>query len=73
MAQSNEREQVGSGTSQAKDASADRPSRQKKMRFSPPEIDRRLQLKWGLALLGEERGREYLAWLQEKLGRKAHQ
>ena len=39
----------------------------KKMRFSPPQIDLLLQMKWGLSLLGEEKSREYLVWLKEKL------
>ncbi|HEU5378041.1 MAG TPA: hypothetical protein VFV38_21680 [Ktedonobacteraceae bacterium] len=34
----------------------------------PPEIPLQLQLKWGLALLGEEKAKEYLAWLQVRLG-----
>ncbi len=34
----------------------------------PPEIPLQLQLKWGLALLGEEKAKEYLAWLQARLG-----
>jgi hypothetical protein len=73
MAQSNETEQAVSGTWQANNTSADRPTREKKRRFAPPEIDRLLQMKWGLALLGEERSREYLEWLREKIGREAHQ
>jgi hypothetical protein len=73
MAQSNEREQASSGTWQANSTSTDRPTREKKRRFVPPEIDRFLQMKWGLALLGEERSREYLEWLREKMDRKAHQ
>jgi hypothetical protein len=73
MAQSNETELVGLGNWQANGTSADCPAREKKRRFAPPEIDRLLQMKWGLALLGEERSREYLAWLREKLNRKAQQ
>lgn len=34
--------------------------------FRPPSIDPQLRLKWGLALLGEERAREYLAWIQAR-------
>lgn len=30
-------------------------------------IDHALQLKWGLALLGKDRAREYLLWLERKL------
>jgi hypothetical protein len=56
-----------------KDTSPERPSRKKKMRLSPPNIDRYLQMKWGLALLGKERSAEYLEWLREKTGRKAQQ
>ena len=48
----------------------ERPAREMK-RFLPPKIDHYLQMKWGLALLGEEKGREYLAWLQKKLDRNA--
>jgi len=39
----------------------------KKGIFQPPEIDPILQLKWGLALLGEEKAKEYLAWLRARL------
>jgi hypothetical protein len=73
MAQSNEPEIAYSGTGQANGASADRPAREKKRRFASPEINKLLQMKWGLALLGEERSKEYLAWLYEKLNRKAQQ
>lgn len=49
-----------------------RPSK-KRLRFAPPDIDSYLQMKWGLALLGEEKSREYLAWLREKIGQKDRQ
>ena len=32
----------------------------------PPAIDPLLQLKWGLALLGEEKAEQYLAWLRKR-------
>ena len=38
-----------------------------------PQIDHALQLKWGLALLGEDRAREYLLWLRDKLDRHPRQ
>lgn len=38
----------------------------KKSIFQPPPIDPALQMKWGLALLGEEKAKEYLRWLQLK-------
>lgn len=34
----------------------------------PPEIPLQLQLKWGLALLGTEKAKEYMVWLQARLG-----
>jgi hypothetical protein len=37
----------------------------------PPAIDPILQLKWGLALLGEEKAKEYLRWLQSRLDNPA--
>lgn len=40
----------------------------KKGIFQPPPIDPALRLKWGLALLGEEKAKEYLAWLRVRLG-----
>jgi hypothetical protein len=47
----------------------DRPGcpRAKKKRMPLPPIDPLLQLKWGLAMLGEQRAKEYLAWLYTKL------
>ena len=33
----------------------------------PPAIDPELQLKWGLALLGEEKAKQYLDWLRTRL------
>jgi hypothetical protein len=39
----------------------------KKGILQPPEIDPALRLKWGLALLGEEKAKEYLAWLLARL------
>src|ERR1700730_13842155 len=44
-----------------KDLSSEHPLGRKKIRYSVPKIDRRLELKWGLALLGEERAKEYIA------------
>jgi len=73
MAQSNDMGDAISGTSWQKDAAPDRPPSKKKRRPSPPEVDCYLQMKWGLALLGEERSTEYLAWFQEKIGQKAQQ
>lgn len=35
--------------------------------LQPPEIDPALRLKWGLALLGEEKAKEYLAWLLARI------
>jgi hypothetical protein len=32
-----------------------------------PDIDPVLRLKWGLALLGDEKAKEYLEWLQTRL------
>ncbi len=43
------------------------PPAQKKRMLPPPPIDPHLQLKWGLVLLGEQRAKEYLAWLHRKL------
>lgn len=34
--------------------------------FQPPQIDPAVRLKWGLALLGEEKAKEYLRWIQMK-------
>ena len=73
MAECNE---LGDGVcdvSWKKETCPDRRTSKKKMRFTPPEIDRDLQMKWGLALLGEERSREYIAWLREKIDQTAHQ
>jgi hypothetical protein len=36
---------------------------------SPPAIDPGLQLKWGLHLLGEDKAKEYLAWVAARLHR----
>ena len=38
----------------------------------PPAIDPELQLKWGLALLGEEKARQYLTWLSLRLEQNSH-
>jgi hypothetical protein len=73
MADVNEMGDVVSDASLKKEARPDRVPNKKKMRSSPPEIDRHLQMKWGLALLGEERSREYLAWLKEKIHQALHQ
>ena len=45
------------------------PRSEKKTRHFPPQIDFPLQLKWGLALLGEEKAIQYLEWLYAKLTR----
>lgn len=45
----------------------DCPRAKKKHMLPPPPIDPQLQLKWGLVLLGEQRAKEYLAWLHTKL------
>lgn len=34
---------------------------------TPPAVEPQLLLKWGLALLGEEKAKEYLAWLFSRL------
>ncbi len=73
MAECNEMGDVVSDVSWKKEACPDRLPSKKKMRFTPPDINRDLQMKWGLALLGEEKSREYLAWLREKLGQDANQ
>ncbi len=73
MADVNEMGDVVSDASSKKEACSDRVSNKKKMRSSPPEIDRHLQLKWGLALLGEEKSKEYLVWLREKIHQTLHQ
>jgi len=73
MAERNERGDVASDASWQEAALPDHLPHKKKLRFSPPDIDSYLQMKWGLALLGEEKSREYLAWLREKLGQKAKQ
>jgi hypothetical protein len=73
MAEGNERGGVVSDASWKEEASPDHRPSKKKLRCSPPDIDRHLQMKWGLALLGEEKSREYLAWLREKLGQAAQQ
>lgn len=44
----------------------------KKDILQPPEIDRDLRLKWGLALLGKEKATEYLIWLRIRLGVDSH-
>ncbi len=73
MAEHNERGDVVSAALWQKVALPDHLPHKKKLRFSPPDIDSYLQMKWGLALLGEEKSREYLAWLREKLDQKAQQ
>ena len=35
----------------------------------PPAIPPEVQLKWGLALLGEEKALEYLKWLSDRVER----
>ena len=37
----------------------------------PPEIDPAVRMKWGLALLGEAKAKEYLAWLQAMLNKNS--
>ncbi len=39
----------------------------KKGIFQPPPVDPTLHMKWGLALLGEEKAKAYLAWIQARL------
>jgi hypothetical protein len=51
------------GRPDKKDLSPEHSLGQKKIRYSAPNIDGYLRLKWGLALLGEEQAKEYLAWL----------
>lgn len=36
----------------------------------PPPIAAYIQFKWGLSLLGEERAKEYLTWLYEKIQKR---
>lgn len=36
-----------------------------------PEIDPAVRMKWGLALLGEAKAKEYLAWLQAMLNKNS--
>lgn len=65
MAQSHEIENgVGSDK---KESSPEHPPGRKKVRYPVPKIDRHLELKWGLALLGEEKARQYLDWLCTRL------
>ncbi len=73
MEDCNQMEDVVSDASRQKEACPDHRPSKKKMRMSPPDIDRDLLMKWGLALLGEDRSREYLAWLRQKLGQDVHQ
>ncbi len=73
MAEYNEIGDIVSDASRQKEACSDRLPSKKKMRFTPPEIDRNLLMKWGLALLGEDKSREYLAWLSEKMGQGDNQ
>ena len=68
MAQSYEME--NGGKSHKKDPCSEHPLGLKQSKYSVPKIDRHLGLKWGLALLGKERGKEYLQWLQNKLNRQ---
>ncbi len=46
--------------------------KERKTNFQPSSIDPLLRLKWGLALLGEEKAKEYLAWLQARLDADSH-
>jgi len=39
----------------------------KKSRWTAPPRDPLLELKWGLALLGEQGRRDYLAWLNKNM------
>ena len=43
----------------------------KKGIFQPPPVDPTLQMKWGLALLGEEKAKAYLAWIEARLDANA--
>jgi len=67
MAGSKKRENGTSGISKKQATSPARRSREKKKRLSSPEIDKYVQMKWGLALLGEEKAKQYLAWIQARL------
>ena len=72
MAECNERGDAVADASWQQAAYSNHRPPKKKTRCSPPDIDSYLQLKWGLALLGEDKSREYLAWLREKLDQKTH-
>lgn len=48
-----------------------RQQKQDRPHTTPPPIDASLQMKWGLALLGEEKGKQYIAWLVEKVKRQS--
>jgi len=51
---------------QAADGAREHPLRKLQVKPAPPTIDWRLQLHWGLAVLGKDRSQEYLAWWQAK-------
>lgn len=67
MAGSKKKENGTSSISKKQVTSSARRSREKRKRLSSPEIDRYIQMKWGLALLGEEKAKAYLAWIQARL------
>jgi len=71
MAGSKKRENGTSGISKKQAPSPARRAREKKKKLSSPEIDRYIQMKWGLALLGEEKAKAYLAWIQARLDAEA--
>ncbi len=70
MAGSKNRENGTSGISKKQAPSPARRAGEKKKKLSP-EIDRYIQMKWGLALLGEEKAKAYLAWIQARLDAEA--
>jgi hypothetical protein len=42
-----------------------------KQPIQPPAIEPQVLFKWGLALLGEEKAKEYLAWLFSRIDTQA--
>jgi hypothetical protein len=50
-----------------KPAVASAEDRIRRVKGIPNDIDPVLRLKWGLALLGDEKAKEYLAWLRTRL------
>jgi hypothetical protein len=67
MLESNNRPRSPLITVPEENSSPIRLPKERKTIFQPPPIDPLLRLKWGLALLGEEKAKEYLAWLQARL------